>query len=164
MTTQIQVPQLSKANKIIIGIYLGLFIFSKILAQAAGVNLVQILGLSLSGMQNFAIFQLFTYPLIESGFTPMLFNGLLLWFIGSDLEQKWGIKVYIQFLLASSFFSGLAYLALAGPMAAALPFFGMTGTSLALLMAYGIIYSERTMIFMFIFPMKAKYFCMLWEE
>jgi len=42
-----------------------------------------------------------------------------------------------------------------------LPLYGLTGVNLALFVAYAIIYSERTLVFMFLFPMKAKYFCMI---
>ena len=38
---------------------------------------------------------------------------------------------------------------------------GLSGITYGLLLSYGIIYSDRMLTFMLIFPMKAKYFCML---
>ena len=92
----------------------------------------------------------------------MLFNALLIWFIGSDLELKWGTRFYIKFLLLVNICAGLFYFLIFGLAGVANgPMYGMTGTNLALILAYGMIYSERTMVFMFLFPMPAKYFCML---
>ena len=140
MVSQMHVPQLSKVNKIIIGAYVGLFILSQIILQSTGTSLVQYLGLSVSWISSGAIYQLLTYPLIDVGFTAVLFNALLIWFIGSELEQKWGTSVYVQFLIAATFCSGLAYIALAlsaGGVMSSTPFYGLTGVNLALLMAYG---------------------------
>lgn len=162
MQGQMHVPTLTKINKTIIIIYVAMFIFSKIMGGEGSINLLPVLGLSFEGVTSGLIFQFLTYPFIEMGFTTVLFNALLLWFIGSDLELKWGRPLYIKFLLSATLGAGLFYFivfgAFLGPSA---PFFGMTGTNLALIMAYGIIYSERTMIFMFLFPMKAKFFCMI---
>ena len=94
----------------------------------------------------------------------VVFNSLILWFIGSELEQKWGARFYLKFLAVSTYACGICYILLGlagGQLIHFLPLFGLAGTNLALLVAYGIIYSERTMIFMFIFPMKAKYFCLI---
>lgn len=162
MQGQIQVPTLSKVNKTIIIIYVALFIFTKAVGGSGQVNLLPILGLSFEGVTSGMLFQLLTYPFIDLGFTTVLFNALIIWFIGSDLELKWGRTLYLKFLLSATLGAGLFYFILFGAfLSSQAPFYGMTGTNLALIMAYGIIYSERTMIFMFLFPMKAKYFCMI---
>ena len=62
-------------------------------------------------------------------------------------------------VLSSGFFYFL--LGLISPQMALYPLLGMTSFTYALLMAYAIIYSERQLTFMLLFPMKAKYFCML---
>lgn len=157
-----QVPTLTKVNKTLIIIYVAIFLFTKILGGSGQVNLLPILGLSFEGITSGMIFQFLTYPFIDLGFTTVLFNALLIWFIGSDLELKWGKTLYIKFLLSATIGAGVFYFVLFGVfLESTAPFYGMTGTNLALIMAYGIIYSERTMIFMFLFPMKAKYFCMI---
>lgn len=162
MQAQMQIPNLSKVNKILIGSYVGIFILSKVLAESGGINLGSLLGLSYTGVTSGLIFQFLTYPFIDSGFTAVLFNALLIWFIGSDLELKWGTKFYIKFLIAANLGAGLFYFLVFGiGLGSTATLFGMTGTNLALILAYGIIYSERTMVFMFLFPMKAKYFCMI---
>ena len=162
MQGQIQVPTLTKINKSLIIIYVAIFLFTKILGGNGDVNLLPILGLSFDGVTSGMVFQFLTYPFIDMGFTTVLFNALLIWFIGSDLELKWGRSLYLKFLLAATLGAGLFFFIVFGVfLESQAPFYGMTGTNLALIMAYGIIYSERTMIFMFLFPMKAKYFCMI---
>jgi len=164
MQSQMYVPPLTRINKLIISVYAGLFVLTTILKMSAGIHLVGILGLSPSSVMSGAIWQLITFPFVDTQFMTVLFNGLILWFIGSELESKWGEKFYLKFISLSMYIPGLVYLIfslLIGRQMGVTSFYGLNGMNLALLVAYGIIYSERVMLFMFIFPMKAKYFCML---
>ncbi len=161
---QMYVPQLSKANKIIIISYVVLFLLSQILQASTGTSLIPILGLTTFGLKKGLIYQLITYPFIDKSLMTVVFNSLIIWFIGSELEQKWGTRFYLKFLAIATYTCGVLFTIVglfSGILFNIVPMFGMTGTNLALIVAYGIIYSERTMIFMFLFPMKAKYFCML---
>ena len=161
---QFYTPPLTRINKFIIILHVGLFLVNAILSQTSGMNLVSILGLSLSGIKSGFVFQFVTFPFIEAGFMSVIFNSLILWFIGSELEQKWSEVFYLKFLLFSAFGAGFIYIglsALMGASFAAIPVYGISGMTFALLVAYGIIYSERQLTFMLLFPMKAKYFCML---
>jgi membrane associated rhomboid family serine protease len=93
-----------------------------------------------------------------------IFNGLVIWFIGSELENQWGQKVYVRFLIFTVIFVGLIY-----SLANLIFFFGtptyfsslhgLSGINFALLIAYSLLYPDRQMVFMMIFPMKAKVFC-----
>lgn len=163
MQPQMHVPQLSKINKIIIILYAGLFILSSLFKSNTGVSLISELGLSMSGLAAGKYYQFLTYPFVDASFMTVLFNALILWFIGSELEQKWGSKFYTKFLAIATYSGGVAYALIFGQFISesGMPLYGLTGLNLALFVAYAIIYSERTLVFMFIFPMKAKYFCML---
>lgn len=157
------VPPLSKINKSIIIGYVVLFILGKIL-MGSGINLVQLLGLSSGGIKSGLIFQLVTYPFIDQHFMSVLFNALIIWFIGSELEAKWSTKFYLKFLAIVTYLPGILFLVLGLLVGSSMNFMsyhGLNGMNLGLLVAYAMIYSERTMLFMFIFPMKAKYFCLL---
>jgi membrane associated rhomboid family serine protease len=164
MQSQMYVPPLSKVNKIIISVYVGTFILGTILMQTAGIKLVNIFGLSVVGLETGYIFQLVTYPFVDSGLINVVFNSMMIWFIGSELEAKWGTRFYLKYLAIATYMCGLCYVLIGlsgGKFVNFLPLFGLAGTNLALLLAYGIIFSERTMLLMFIFPVKAKYFCMI---
>ena len=161
---QMYVPPLSKINKIIIFAHVGLFIMNSLLTVATGSSLVGYLGLSIGGMSKGLVYQILTFPFMEANFLSVLFNSMLVWFIGGDLESRWGDKFYAKFLVISSVFSGIVYLLISLFTKGALayvPLMGLGGVVFALLMAYGIIFSERQLTFMLLFPMKAKYFCMV---
>ena len=163
MQQQMHVPKLTKVNKILISVYVGLFILSSLFKSNTGASLLSDLGLSIQGIEAGHYYQFITYPFIDHSFMTVLFNALILWFIGSELEVKWGSKFYGKFLAIATYSGGVAYALIFSQFMSGteMPLYGLTGLNLALFVAYAIIYSERTLVFMFIFPMKAKYFCML---
>tara|TARA_R110000868_G_scaffold226115_11_gene478644 strand:+ start:5795 stop:6544 length:750 start_codon:yes stop_codon:yes gene_type:complete len=163
---QMQMPPLSKVNKIIMITTAALFLLESLVSRGAGFSLASILGLSAKGLGNGLIFQLFTYPLIEKQLLAVIFNGLLLWFLGSELEAQWGRKRYIQFLLAATLTAGIVYVLigltfLSHTSVSSFPLSGLQGIGASLCVAYAILYPDRTFMFMMIFPMKAKWFCAL---
>ncbi len=163
MQGQMYVPPLSKVNKVLLIIYVGVFIITQI-SQLASVPIGSLLALSnMGGFHPLNLIQIFVHPFVDYQLMSVVFNGLILWFIGSELELKWGRSFYLKYLAVSAYSAGVVFLILSilGVTKIGAALFGFSGLNLALLVAYAIIYSERTMIFMFIFPMKAKYFCML---
>ncbi len=158
------IPPLTRINKYILIAYVGLFLLNSILSATAGINLIGVLGLSLNGIKSGLIFQLITFPFIDAHLMNVVFNGLILWFIGSELESNWGERFYLKFLAIVALAPGLLFILLSlffNESLMIMPLFGLNGLNLGCLVAYGLIYSERTMLFMLIFPMKAKYFTLL---
>ena len=94
----------------------------------------------------------------------ILFNMLMLWMFGSELEAQWGAKFFLRYYFVCGLSAGLFYvlleLALQG-VSTAPPVLGANAAVFGLLVAYGILYSERTMLFMMIFPMKTKHMVMI---
>jgi membrane associated rhomboid family serine protease len=161
---QFQAPVLSKINKIILITTGVCFLATSILKAVGAFSLVSILGLSANGMFNGLIFQLVTYPFIEVQLMSVLFNSLILWFIGSELESHWGQKIYLRFLLLTVIIVGLIFTLVnlifffgTQPYFASLH--GLSGVNFALLIAYSLLYPDRQMAFMMLFPMKARTFC-----
>ena len=163
---QLQMPQLSRTNKILMIVTAAVFILESILVKTAGVSLAGFLGLSAHGLKSGFITQFLTYPLFERQLLGVIFNALLLWFLGSELEQQWGSKRYVKFLLAATLGAGIVYaligLTLLSHSAVyTFPLGGLQGIGAALCLAYAILYPERQFMFMMVFPMKAKWFCAL---
>lgn len=164
---QYQMPKLSQTNKVIIILTVCLFILDSIGKKFLGFNLSSIFGLSIHQVLKGYIHQVFTYCFIEHSLFGVLFNGILLWFIGSELEVLWGKVQYAQFLLASSLGGSIIFLLISvlfiGTSSALsiFPLIGLTGVCSALCLAYAIIYPERLFSIMFLFPIKAKYFCLI---
>jgi len=160
---QFSAPQITKINKIILIASGACFILFSILKAVGAFNLVSLLGLSPAGLMSGYIFQLITYPFLEIGLMGFIFNSLVVWFIGSELEQQWGSKIYLRFLLINVVGVGIIYslvnLLFFGTTANAVPIHGLTGINFAMLIAYALLYPDRQMSLMMIFPMRARTFC-----
>lgn len=163
---QLHAPPLSPINKFLIIALVALFLIQSVINVYGGPSLIKYLGLSAHMVMNGYLYQIVTYPFIQSGFFALLFECLLLWFIGGELEYMWGQRRYLTYLLVSVFGGGISYLLvtlifLQDSMIFSLPLIGPGGITLSLLVAYGLLFSERYLSFMLIFPIKAKYFCLL---
>lgn len=161
MNTQMHVPPLSFVNKILIAVMVGAFVLSSIL-QTQGISLTSWLGLSLDGLSQGLVYQLVTFPLVEHGLFSVLFSGLILWFIGSELEWSWGMRRYIYFLLSCLGVGAFFFLVVAASFSIfAAPLSGMSGVASGLCIAYAVLYPDRLFTFMLLFPMRARYFCLI---
>lgn len=161
---QFQAPQLTKINKTILVITGACFLLASILKAVGAFSLIQFLGLSGNGLFTGFVFQLLTYPFVEVQLMSFLFNSLVVWFIGSELEAQWGSKIYTRFLLLVILGVGLAFTAVNvifffGTPVYFSPLHGLSGVNFALLIAYSLLYPDRQMAFMMVFPMRARTFC-----
>lgn len=135
-------------------------------------------------IHNFFVWEPFTYMFLHAP-NPfhILFNMLLLWWLGSELEQRWGSKFFALYYavsgvgaaviyclavvihaLVSNAFGGAGMLqGLLTPTSSAwsTPVVGASGAIFGLMLAYGILFGERVVYFMMVFPMRAKYFVMI---
>ncbi len=161
---QFSAPPLTKINKFII-LSTGIcFLLYSILKAVGAFNLVSLLGLSGSGLMSGFVFQLVTYPFMETQLMGFIFNSLVVWFIGSELEAQWGRKVYLRFLLINLIAVGLIFVLVTtvfffGTGYYSTPLHGLNGINFAMLMAYALLYPDRQMSLMMIFPMRARTFC-----
>ncbi|MFN8847307.1 MAG: rhomboid family intramembrane serine protease [Bdellovibrionales bacterium] len=119
---------------------------------------------------EFKIWQLFTYMGMHSNqVTHLLFNMLMLWFFGGELEAKWGGRRFLAYYLMTGVGAALVYcfgMSLYAVFSSdtrqlIIPVIGASGAMYGVLLAYGILFGERTVYFFMIFPMKAKIFVAL---
>ena len=122
-------------------------------------------------IKNFFVWQPLTYMFLHSA-NPfhILFNMLMLWWLGSELEQRWGPRFFLMYYFASGIGAGIIYafglliaslLSSAAPVALMAPVVGASGAVFGLLLAYGMIFGDRVVYFMMLFPMRARYFVMI---
>ncbi|MCB0421600.1 MAG: rhomboid family intramembrane serine protease [Bdellovibrionales bacterium] len=119
---------------------------------------------------KFYIWQPLTYMFVHSS-SPfhIVFNMLILWMFGSELERQWGGKLFLTYYLVTGVGAGLiysflvaAYTLLSGNQIMMMtPVVGSSGAGFGLLLAYGLLFGERVIYFMMLFPMKAKWFVTL---
>lgn len=89
----------------------------------------------------------------------LLFNMLMLWMFGGELETYWGQRRFLRYYVLCGLGGGIAATLLGllyGGIQTAIPTIGASGALYGLFVAYGIIYAERTILFMLIFPLKAR--------
>lgn len=141
-----------------------IFLVQKSLTQFAGLPVSQVFGLVPAQFWSGHIYQVWTYQFLHGDLIHLLFNCLALAFLGAELEIRWGRKFYALFFSGCVVGGGLIYAAvmpLISGAASVIPVVGASGGIFGLLVAYAILFGERQMLFMFIFPMKAKWFCAL---
>jgi len=93
----------------------------------------------------------------------ILFNMLILWMFGGELERTWGSRGFLRYYLVCGVGAGIAAvlfgLVIQGMSTVATV--GASGAIYGLMIAYGVVFSERTILFMLIFPMKARTFALV---
>lgn len=161
---QFQAPRVTPVNKVILIATVSLFILHSILKAVGAFSLVSLVGLSGAGVASGLIYQFVTYPFIETQLMSAIFNSLLIWFIGSEIETLWGKKVYIRFLLLNVigvglFFFLVSFIFFNGTHVFETSLHGLNGINFALLIAYATLYPDRQLSLMMIFPMRAQTFC-----
>jgi membrane associated rhomboid family serine protease len=106
-------------------------------------------------------YQLVTYPLMGNGLFEVIFNCLLFWLIGSELEFIWGKKKYIKALVIGVLGGSLTWV----PLAIFLPHMGpLAGPGSVInlwVVAFGVLYPDALFSFLFLIPIRARYFAAL---
>ena len=107
------------------------------------------------------LWQPLTYIFLHSRDIPthILFNMLMLWMFGGELERHWGERAFLRYFAVCGVGAGIFATALGvlmGGLALVVPTIGASGAIYGLFMAYGIVFAERTVLFMMLFPMKAR--------
>lgn len=121
---------------------------------------------------QFKLWQPLTYMFFHSShINHILFNMLLLWWVGSQIEITMGSKRFLRFYLACGAGAGILYLiilysiyfmfGLSNDTILGSPVIGASGAVFGLLVAYAMFHGESIVYFMMLFPMKAKYFVTL---
>jgi membrane associated rhomboid family serine protease len=110
------------------------------------------------------VWQVVTYMFLHDprGFGHILFNMLTLWMFGNDLESDWGTRFFLKYYFLCGIGAGLCVIvanALFGTLATST--IGASGAIYGLLLAFGMLYPDRQVMFSFLFPIKAKYFVMI---
>ncbi len=126
----------------------------------------QFLGLVPASFLKGYLWQSFTYMFIHaSGIFHILFNMLILWMFGSELERLWGSRFFLTYYLTCGVGAAFIYCLVLMCVAfftdvhlTGVPVVGSSGAIFGLMVAYGLIFKDRILYVMMIFPMKARTF------
>jgi membrane associated rhomboid family serine protease len=109
-----------------------------------------------SVINDFYVWQLFTYQFLHGGLFHILFNMLAVWMFGCDLERRWGSTFFLKYYFVAVIGGGiLNVLFLPGQLG---PSIGASAGVYGILLAYGLIFPNRIVYFYFLFPIKMKHF------
>lgn len=142
-----------------IGIFLIFFILR---ASRAEVFLSSLALVPADVVRRYQIWELVTYMFLHTGMLNILWNMLALWMFGAELERLWGTARFLRFYFTCGIIAGLVFVVAAylfhaqNEMAV-----GSNGAVYGILIAYGLMFPDQTMLFGFLIPMKSKYFVMI---
>jgi membrane associated rhomboid family serine protease len=109
------------------------------------------------------VWQLFTYMFLHGGIGHLLFNMLALWMFGLPLEQTWGTRRFLKYYFLCGIGAGICdvvvNMALGHHNTSTI---GASGAIYGLLLAFGVLFPDTTVLMSFLFPIKAKYLVMIY--
>ena len=178
-----QIPPITK-NLLIINV---LAYLAAVVMKGSGIDFNEIFGLHFFMADNFHLYQLVTYMFMHGGVTHLCFNMFALWMFGCVIEQTWGSRRFLWYILACGVGAGLfqeaaqfvqyAVEGLAAynmvnvggmiiPTSEYLNMWvtvGFSGAVYGILLGFGMTYpEERIFIFPLPVPIKGKWFVMLY--
>ncbi|MHC4456234.1 MAG: rhomboid family intramembrane serine protease [Planctomycetota bacterium] len=115
-----------------------------------------------SPLAVFQLWRLVTYQFLHGDLWHIIFNMIVLYFLGSTLERHWGSKKFLLFYLCCGMVGGLVYPLLLAlkiisphPVHGVLPLVGASGAILGVLATCAILFPNIVMIFYF-FPLPIR--------
>jgi membrane associated rhomboid family serine protease len=109
------------------------------------------------------VWQIASYLFVHNDIVHLLFNMLIVWMFGVDLERRWGAAAFTKFYFICGIGAGLTVLGVSllpfEPTRAiyAVSTIGASGACYGLLMAWALIFPTREILLFFLFPMQARY-------
>jgi len=115
-------------------------------------------------LRVYGVYQLVTYMFLHStrSILHIVFNMLILWMFGANLERTWGTRRFLQYYFLCGIGAGVCVVignVIAGTPG--IPTIGASGAIYGVLLAFGVLFPDAIVLFSFLFPIKAKYFVMI---
>ena len=113
------------------------------------------------------IWQPISYLFLHSpnGFGHIVFNMLTLWMFGSSLERDWGTRRFLNYYFFCGVGAGICDVAarflLGSSRELDIPTIGASGAIYGLLLAFGLLYPNRTVLLGLLFPIPARIFVLI---
>lgn len=153
---------LTNGVKVLLIVNAAIFLFQLILDFVWPGLLITYFGLHYQGIfTHYRIWELLTYMFLHDGWLHIFSNLLALWMFSGELEIRWGTRRFVQYYILTGFGAGICILILniilkmlynANPVT-----IGASGAIFAILLAYGVTWPDRTVLWSFIIPIKMKY-------
>jgi membrane associated rhomboid family serine protease len=150
----------SRAVKTIIAANVAVFVL-QFLAGLLRTNFLEIYFglLPVRVTHEFMIWQFVTYMFLHGGVFHILFNMLMLYMFGNELERLWGSRKFVRYYFVTGIGAGLCswIVGINSPSVT----IGASGAIYGLLLAYGLTYPNRIVYFSFLFPIRVKWMVLI---
>jgi membrane associated rhomboid family serine protease len=151
--------RLTPLGKRLLIFYGTVYVIELLLEHWIRIPVVSILQLYPLKHWNFHGWQLLTHPFIHNPQSPISFliNCVIFYFFAAPVEKAFGSRRFLILFYLSALggaICGLGFSSVAGFNA---PFLGMMPSLLSLIVIFGLLNPEATILLMFILPIKAKY-------
>jgi len=140
----------------------AVFVLNYFAVALFGLNPFRVFGLMPREVLTGYVWQMASYMFLHGGFWHILINMLTLWMFGVDLERDWGTRRFLEYYFLCGVGAGVCVIVasvLFGGMGSRT--IGASGAIYGVLLAFGLLYPDRVVLFSFLFPIKAKYFVMI---
>ncbi|MBV6512076.1 MAG: Rhomboid protease GlpG [Ignavibacteriaceae bacterium] len=107
----------------------------------------------------FQIWQFITYQFMHGSFSHLFFNLFSLWMFGAELENMWGSRNFLIFYLVAGIGGAVFHLLFSSIFQGIIPpVIGASGAIFGVMVAFGLLFPDRYILFYFFIPLKTKYF------
>jgi membrane associated rhomboid family serine protease len=106
---------------------------------------------------RFFVWQLASYLFLHGDLGHILINMFMLWMFGVEMERLWGARRFLNYYFLTGIGAGIVT-CFFSPDSRTI---GASGAIFGVMLAYGMTFPNRQILFWFIFPMKAKHFVIL---
>jgi membrane associated rhomboid family serine protease len=152
-------PKLTPTIKALIIVNVVVFVLEVILGRTSVLYYLSVVPYLL--IHKLFLWQLFTYMFLHGSPWHLLFNMLVLWMLGSDVEARLGKRQFLQLYFLSGVGAGLCHAAVS--WGSTVPMLGASGAVFGVLIAFAMLFPERYItLFVYFFPLtvKAKHLAM----
>ena len=106
---------------------------------------------------NLYVWQLVTYLFLHGDLGHILVNMFMLWMFGAEMERIWGTRQFLKYYFLTGVGAGIVTCFFSSGSRT----IGASGAIFGVMLAYGMTFPNRQILFWFVFPMKAKHFVLL---
>lgn len=141
---------------VLVVVFIGAGLLANFAPGAAAV--IEFLPVTPSGVLSGQVWRLVTYALLHSLADPfhLIINGLMIFFFGRELEERWGAGRYLLFALLTVLGGGI-FVVLTGLVLPNAPVVGASAFAEGLIVAWGLTYPEREIRLFFAVPARGKH-------
>ncbi|WP_155323052.1 rhomboid family intramembrane serine protease [Desulfosarcina ovata] len=150
---------LTPTGKAMLIAYAAVYVLELLAEHWMGIPLYQWLALSPPGSGYFQFWQLVTHPLVHDPSAPIgfLIDCLVFYFFAGTIELSLGTAGFLRLYLMAAVGAAIGGLAFSVLFGVGIPYAGMMPSLLGLIVVFGLLQPETTVLLMFVLPVKAKY-------